>query len=231
MFETLKRFFTNRSAQGVIAASAVQDAFLSRCKGVIHVGANLGQEREIYAAHRLPVVWFEPLPSVFEELKRNIAPFPGQTAVRALLAARDNETHMFRVSNNGGESSSILELKHHRDIWPEVHFVEEIEMRSLTLPTALALNKIDPACYDALVMDTQGSELLILQGAESILSSFDFVKTEAADFESYGNCATVETLSEFLGARGYRLARSDKFAQHTSLGAYYNLLFERTAPG
>jgi hypothetical protein len=35
-------------------------AYLAKCHGVIHVGANAGQERDLYAAHGLSVVWIEP---------------------------------------------------------------------------------------------------------------------------------------------------------------------------
>jgi len=57
-----------------------------------------------------------------------------------------------------------------------------------------------------------------------------YIKTEAADFESYENCATVASLTEYLGARGFHLTRQDRFATHPSLGAYYDILFEK-APG
>ena len=118
------------------------DAFLGRCKGVIHAGANIGQERDVYARHGLRVVWIEPLPAIFDELKANIAPFAEQIAIKALLGACDNEPQVFRVSNNEGLSSSILELKYHKEIWPHVDFVGEIEMRSVTLPAALAASKL-----------------------------------------------------------------------------------------
>jgi FkbM family methyltransferase len=154
--------------------------FLGRCKVVIHVGANSGQEKDL----GLPVVWIEPLPAAFETLKANIAAYPKQVAIRALLAALDNETHVFRVSNNDGQSSSILDFKYHKDIWPDVHFVDQMILRSVTLQTALASNNIDISAYDALVMDTQDSELLIMQGAGDLLDHFAFIKTEAADFES-----------------------------------------------
>jgi hypothetical protein len=75
-------------------------------------------------------------------------------------------------------------------------------------------------------MDTQGSELLILQGSGDLLERFSFIKTEAADFESYENCATVASLSDYVAAKGFRLVGRDKFAEHPSLGAYYDLLFE-----
>src|ERR1700756_1069316 len=100
MLAALKKFFGR-------AANDEPDAFLGRCKGVIHAGANSGQERDVYARHGLRVVWIEPLPAIFEKLKVNIAPYPGQIAINALLGARDNEPHVLRVSNNEGQSSSI----------------------------------------------------------------------------------------------------------------------------
>lgn len=167
------------------------------------------------------------MPSIFERLKVNIAPYPGQIAIQALLGARNDERHTLRVSNNEGMSSSILDFKHHKELWPYVDFIGEIEMRSVTLPAALASNNIDVSLYDALVTDTQGSELLILQGAEDLLERFSFIKTEAADFESYANCATVDSLCRFAAKKGFRLVRQDKFAELPSLGAYYDLLFAR----
>lgn len=194
---------------------------------MIHAGANSGQERDIYASFGVRVVWIEPLPEIFEELETNISPYSDQLAIRALLGARDNEPQTFRVSNNEGLSSSILDLKYHKDIWPHVDFAGEIELRSVTLPSALASHNIDVFRYDALVIDTQGSELLILEGAGDLLKHITFIKTEAADFESYADCATVESLTRFAAGNGFRLVRQDKFAEHPSLGAYYDLLFAR----
>ncbi|MCL4777998.1 MAG: FkbM family methyltransferase [Gammaproteobacteria bacterium] len=213
----------------VAVPAAPEDGFLKACRGVLHIGANSGQERETYARLRLPVIWFEALPQVFAELQANIAPFPDQVAICALLADQDGQKHLFRVASNNGASSSILEFKHHKDIWPDVEYVDSIEMESATLPTVLAAHGVDLSRYDALVMDTQGSEQLILQGAGSVLDGIRFIKTEAADFESYENCATVASLTAFLEARGFRLLRKDRFATHPTLGAYYDVLFERSA--
>jgi FkbM family methyltransferase len=210
--------------------SNAPDDFLENCKGVLHVGANSGQERDIYAQYGLPVVWFEALPNVFEELKANLAGYPNQTAIQALLTDRDDEIYSFRVANNFAASSSILEMKYHKDIWPEVYYIGQMHLTSTSLARALASHRIQPSLYDALVMDTQGSELLVLQGSGNLLESLRFVKTEAADFEAYENCATVASLSEFLHGRDFRLVRKEKFADHPSLGAYYDVLFERAAP-
>jgi hypothetical protein len=41
-----------------------------------------------------------------------------------------------------------------------------------------------PTPIDAIILDTQGSELLILKGAQATLRQASYVKVEAADFES-----------------------------------------------
>jgi hypothetical protein len=97
----------------------------------------------------------------------------------------------------------------------------------MTLPAALHKAGIDPQGYDALVMDTQGSELLVLRGAASMLRSFKSIKTEAADFEAYKGGTTVSELVGFLRPFGFRLRRKDQFATRTAGGAYYDILFIR----
>jgi hypothetical protein len=100
-------------------------------------------------------------------------------------------------------------------------------MQTTTLPTLLAAHNIDLTHYDALVLDTQGSELLILKGAESRLDDFQFIKTEAADFESYKNCGTTPQIQDFLARHNFTLARRVPFARLSSAGEYCDLLFKR----
>ncbi len=203
------------------------DHYLTKCRGVIHVGANTGQERDIYHRHGLNVIWVEPIPEVYDALVAHIAEHPRQRAIRALVTDRDGEIKVLNVANNGGASSSILDLHDHKDIWPSVHYVGKVECVSKTLVTILAEAGIDPAEYDALVMDTQGSELLVLKGAEPWLHHFKYIKTEAADFEAYRGCVQLDELVAFLTARGFRVRRKDRFAKRSEGGAYFDLLLDR----
>ena len=70
------------------------------------------------------------------------------------------------IANNSGLSSSIFDLKLHKDIWPELDFVDHVKMVSETLD-GLVEREVIPPQIDALVVDTQGSELLVLRGAET----------------------------------------------------------------
>jgi FkbM family methyltransferase len=201
--------------------------FLRSVRGVVHVGANVGQERRLYDRLGLEVLWIEPIPEVFAELTANIAALPRQRAIEALVTDRDDVPYEFNVANNGGESSSILDLKEHRDVWPKVGFTRTITLRSTTLAALAARERIDFARYDALVMDTQGSELLVLQGAEALLPHFRFIKTEVPDFEAYAGCARLADLGSWLNARGYTELSRHCFATRPGGGRYYDVVFGR----
>jgi 2-O-methyltransferase len=204
--------------------------FLKGITGVIHVGANSGQERNLYAKHNLAVLWVEAAPTVFEELCENIKAYPTQTAANYLVTDRDDVEYVFHISNNESESSSILELHDHKKIWPNVHFERELTLKSITLDSLLGKLEMRITDFQALIMDTQGSELLVLKGATEVLRHVKFVKTEAADFESYLGCARVGDLIEYLKDYSFQLIRQDEFPQpQVDSGRYYELLFRKKA--
>jgi FkbM family methyltransferase len=203
------------------------DAFLRKISGVIHVGANTGQERIEYAQHGLNVIWIEPIPEVFEELQKNLEAFPLQRAYRYLITDRDGQDYTFNIANNNGESSSILDLNLHREIWPEVKYDRTITLKSVTLREFLRKESVDVHKYDALVLDTQGSELLVLQGAAPLLRQFTYITTEAADFEAYTGCCQVHQLEEFLRQYGFRESARTPFASRQSGGVYFDITYYR----
>lgn len=94
------------------------DKHLKRLNGVIHVGANTGQERDYYKSHGLKVIWVEPIPHIFSELQENLKTVTGQRAFQALLTDVDNQDYEFHIASNHGASSSIMDLKRHKEIWP-----------------------------------------------------------------------------------------------------------------
>jgi FkbM family methyltransferase len=201
------------------------DRFLRSARGVVHVGANIGQERNLYRRYGLEVLWIEPIPEVFATLVANIAGFPRQRALQYLLTDRDDVPCELHVANNDGGSSSILDLKEHLDVWPKVQFTRTIMLESCTLATLIARERIDLARYDALVMDTQGSELLVLRGAEPVLGRFKFVKSEVPDFEAYAGCARLEDIERFLVERGYEELTRHRFATRAGGGNYYDVVY------
>jgi FkbM family methyltransferase len=204
-----------------------RNRFLKECKAVVHVGASDGSERDLYEYYSLSVLWIEALPQVFHVLQENLRTHPKQLAVNALITDCEGKTYSFNVSGNFGRSSSIYDFGGHKELWPDVCVVDTIQLRSRTLPSVLHGAAHSMADFDALILDVQGAELLVLAGAGESLSALRFIKAEAADFEAYRGACTLDLLSSFLAQRGFRLRRKDRFAYKKGLGSYYNVLYER----
>jgi FkbM family methyltransferase len=203
------------------------DKFLNYVSGVVHVGANTGQERDLYNGRGLSVVWIEPIPEVFAQLKTNISGLSNQRAFQALVTDTDDREYEFHIANNNGASSSVLDLKQHRDVWPDIEFTATLAVKSMTLATLFEKEQIDVSKYQALILDTQGSELLVLEGALPILHHFQFIKTEVPDFESYEGCCQLSDIRCFMKEHGYREFSRNKFATRVQGGSYFDIVYKQ----
>jgi FkbM family methyltransferase len=229
LFRRLKRHLKRRLPWISSHADPQLDFYLKDVKGVIHVGANEGQEGYKYAKYRLPVLWIEPIPEVYEILRKNIERFPGQNCLNHLVTDLDDKEYIFHVSNNDGQSSSIFNIAEHRKLWPEVDYAREIRLQSVTLKTLLDRNQVELQRYDTLVLDTQGSELLVLKGAgKELLSRFKFIQAEAPDFESYQGGCKVDELETYLKTQGFYCLRKVCFCK-ADAGSYYNAIYARSS--
>lgn len=203
------------------------DSFLKEISGVIHVGANYGQEKGSYHANNLDVVWIEPIPEIFATLEKGLEKYPKQKAYAELITDADGKEYDFNVASNKGASSSILDLKEHKDIWPDINFTKTIKLKSTTLSTLVEKHSIDLDKYQALIMDTQGSELLVLSGAVPILHEFQYVKTEVSDFEAYENCCQLVDVDAFMSNHGFHQLSKRQFASRKEGGSYYDVIYKR----
>lgn len=208
------------------------DRWLYHVDGVIHIGANSGQERNRYRKRGLEVLWVEAIPDVFAQLQTNIRGLSRQRGIQALLSDSDGETVDFHISNNEANSSSMLELNLHKQIWPEVHYSKTIQLKTSTFTSLVNQYSIDLSRYSGMVLDTQGSELRILQGAGPLLSHFDYIKTEAADFEAYKGCARLEEIQAYLAGHGF-VEFSREIHNHPKLSklgyGYFNVTYRRAS--
>ena len=117
--------------------------YLGKVDGLVHVGANTGQERDLYESYGLEVIWIEPIPDVFAELQENIKGHPRQSAYQELITDSDGKEYEFRVASNHGQSSSIMDFKLHKDIWPDIQFTNTMHLRGITLATFFAQQGLD----------------------------------------------------------------------------------------
>lgn len=203
------------------------EGFLAAAQGIIHIGANRGQEADFYATKGLPVIWIEPIPEVYKQLQSKIAPFLNQTAICALITDSDDKTYQFKIASNNGASSSIFQFKDHETLYPNIHYTDSMEIRGIKLDTLIEKEKIEISLYDTLIMDTQGSELLVLKGAEKTLQSIRYIKLEVADFESYSDGVTLDEIEDFFKQTDFKKSKQIKTDGLRKIGYYYEILFER----
>ena len=78
-------------------AFSPRDAYLKKVTGVIHVGANAGQEREIFMQAFTLTSYGLSRSLVFEQLQSNLDNFPKQRAYQYLLSRQDERR--IRVSH------------------------------------------------------------------------------------------------------------------------------------
>src|ERR1700730_1346206 len=205
--------------------------FINKVHGIIHVGANSGGEATTYDIHDLRVAWIEPIPEVFEELQQNIAPFKRQKAYRYLLDEKGESHLLLHISTNAGLSSSVLSLAKHREAWPDVSYSRDITMPSTSLPMFIRKEGLDLSQYQALLIDTQGTELRILRGASDILPRFKFIQVEVPDFEAHAGCCLVQEMNDFMVAHGSHQHRCEPltYQVNTDVGSYYDITYARSS--
>ncbi len=191
-------------------------------KGVLHVGANVCEEAPIYNALGIyDVLWVEANKELFDNLKIGFAvnPYEGQIALNACVSDVEDDTVVFHISNNGSQSSSILELGTHKVAHPEVHYVKDIEMKTERLDKILSeyYTKFKEAKLDFVNIDLQGAELKALKGMGEILHKFKWAYLEVNKEELYKGCALVGEIDEYMLTFGFKRVET-KWCGNTGWG-------------
>ena len=179
-----------------------------KLKGVVHVGAHEAQELESYLKHKAdPVIWIEANPEVFKKLEKRTAAHPGHHCYQFAACDKDGEQVELNVMENT-MCSSILYPKKHLELYPHVPVVEKVAVPTKTIDTLFKQTGHDPGHYNFLNMDIQGSELLALKGAQTLLDHMDYVYTEVNDDHFFDKCCLTAELEEHLSRWNFkRIAR------------------------
>lgn len=165
---------------------------------ILHVGANEGQERNDYEANGAsPCLYVEPVDSAFAILEANLAGMPFHRAIRAVCAERDGDEVLFNVASNGGQSSSLLALGAHAEHHPDIVYTGAQRMVTTTVDQIIAEHS-PKQVPNLLVIDAQGSDLRVLQGATRSLPAVDGVYIEVSEAPLYEGGCTLEEVTAFL---------------------------------
>jgi FkbM family methyltransferase len=170
-----------------------------KIKGVLHIGAHVGQEFGTYQRLGIEnVMFFEPVPSTFQRLKENVG--NGKAIlINTALGNMIGEVEMFTETVNQGQSSSVLEPEHHLVQHPNIQFNGRQKVAITKLDTFIG----DKDNYNFINIDVQGYELEVFKGGSEYLKTIDYVMTEVNRAELYKGCARIEELDAFLGGYGF----------------------------
>ncbi|AZN35789.1 FkbM family methyltransferase [Iodobacter ciconiae] len=183
----------------------VRPDMASLIKQVYFVGCHYFEEREWFFSS-FPclekIYLFEPLPQVYATLMQNFASDPRVRIFPFAISDKDG-TATFNVTNNL-QSSSLLDLKLHKDIFPYVEKANEVEVVVRSLDSVIREFDLPPP--DLLYIDVQGVEYQALQGAlELALPHAALVYTEASTIEMYAGAHTLTEVDELLSGLHFKL--------------------------
>lgn len=193
-------------------------------QAVLHVGANVGEEAPVYDELGIEkVVWVEANPKLMDALRENISKYPRQTAFN-FCAGDENKDVVLHLSNNSGQSSSILDLEYHVAAHPEVHYIEDVTVPMMRIDKIFAKTGVadSDARYnidgcDFLNIDIQGAEGLALKGMGKMLEQFKWAYLEVNKLELYKGCALVQDIDQYLAGFGFTRVET-KWAGNTGWG-------------
>lgn len=193
-------------------------------KGVLHVGAHLGEEAAAYhAAGVRYVLWVEANPRLIGTLSDNVRPYSGHDVVRAAVSDTDGAPATLHLASFT-MSSSLLPPKEHYRFYPHIRYPEEEPVETVTIDTLLERVGVLPLGFDFLNLDIEGAELLALKGATKLLPFLKWVYAEVNHEEMYEGCALLPEMDAFLGAAGFeRIALQDAGYYH----GWSDALFKR----
>ena len=141
------------------------------------------------------MLWVEAIPTVYGKLRVNIRGFANQEAVCALLGNEDNLMVDFNLDSNGHASSSIF------------NFGSELGFNKLYMESKLSLpmTRLDSLFnaetftdYDHWVVDVQGAELLVLEGAGNLLRHCKSLLIEVSTRQVYEGGSSLSEPEKFL---------------------------------
>lgn len=192
---------------------------------LVHVGASTCQEADYYNLFKFQkVFWIEALPEICRKAEVLIETFPNQELIEALCFSKAGRRFYMWNSNNGSESSSILKPALHRKVHPNVEFIEEQRtIVSTTLDQVMSSRLQNQRVI--LVLDVQGAERYVLEGATETLARTDFVFSEVSTIKLYKKQVLFHRMVRMLKSHGFAIADHDI----TLKSPYGDALFTREA--
>lgn len=190
----------------------------SDVKGVIHVGAHVGQEYHDYNECFFPGVtihWFEPQEDVYNILVDNLREKENNHFYNFGLGSENSRLRLWKETGNDGQSASFSQPEKHTEIYPHIKFEESEELEIRTLDS-FSINDAN-----VLVIDVQGFEMEVLKGSIETLDRIDHIFCEINSDKLYKDSPTLDDLNSILISKGFTL-REDWWTSGNWGDGYWN---------
>ena len=161
--------------------------------GVLHVGAHLAEEREVYrSANFGRVLWVEAQSNLIPLILESLMGSDDQIFEGAAWSETGVEKK-FQITNNS-QSSSLFQLAEHLTRYPGIVQSEE------RIVTTIRLDELIPSSedFDFVTLDIQGAELEALKGLGERLAGVRWVFTEVNSRMMYEGIPLVDELDRYL---------------------------------
>ena len=171
---------------------------------VLDIGANEGQFASalFLAGYKGKIISFDPLSDVHKKLKNNAASNPNWVVAEATAIGSEDGFTEINVSKNL-VSSSILDIrKEHTEAAPQSRYYKKERVPLMTLDTYAKRAELKNIF---LKIDTQGFEMQVLKGAESLLQSTNGLLLEMSIAPLYEGQADFMDIIQFAKVRGFEL--------------------------
>lgn len=170
--------------------------------GVLHIGMHQAEEYDFYKQLGISNMFFVEANRMLCDMVANthIGQDPSVKILNAAIFSVSGLDVELNVTNNY-QSSSLLQLKEHRNIYPHIINVDTIKVKTHTLDECMNMCE-DPSVYNFLVLDIQGVELEAMKGLTD-WDNIDLVYTEVNYKEMYDKCALEPQVTEFLKEKGF----------------------------
>lgn len=188
----------------LIPLKTLVERFDIKPTGVLHVGANIGEESVQYEEQGIKnVIWIEANPDIYNVLTDNVSKF-GHRCLN-FCAGDENKDVTFHIANNNGQSSSVLELGTHRKNHPSVRYTHDVQVSMLRIDTFFSEERLEwLEGIDFISMDVQGFELQVLKGMGDLMKQFKYVYAEVNKEEVYQGNGLVGEVDQYLSKFGFR---------------------------
>ena len=204
----------------LISYKEIVEEYPLNFKNILHIGAHGAEEHDAYFDEGVEhVIWVEANPTLVADLNKKLDK-EKNTIIESVVSDTDDEEVTFFITNNG-QSSSILSLDLHRILFPDVHTVQELKVKTKTIKTVFVENDLNFGDIDFINLDIQGAELLALKGMGDEISQVKAIYTEINTASVYKNCALLEEMDSYLKEYGFTRTKTKLCENHPWGDALY----------